>query len=76
MSGDFLSTFLSKRRSLANDTVAGGFAYVSFQFLMDEIGDINEDDNGRLLPTIGVGFRINVFPENYINIGLDAATSD
>ena len=57
-------------------TVAGGFAYVSFQFLMDEIGDINEDDNGRLLPTIGVGIPNKCVSQNYINIGLDAATSD
>ena len=37
---------------------------------------INEDDNGRLLPAIGAGFRINVFPENHMNIGLDAAAGN
>ena len=37
---------------------------------------INEDDNGRLLPGIGAGFRFNVFPDNHMNIGLDAAVGD
>lgn len=33
----------------------------------------NEDHNGKLLPAAGGGFRINVFPKNHMNIGLDAA---
>lgn len=30
-------------------------------------------DNGTLLPSAGGGFRINVFPKNHMNVGLDAA---
>jgi outer membrane protein assembly factor BamA len=37
---------------------------------------INQDDNGKLLPGIGAGFRFNVFPENHMNIGLDAAAGN
>ncbi len=33
---------------------------------------VNDSDNGRLLPGAGAGFRINVFPENHMNVGLDA----
>lgn len=29
-------------------------------------------DNGKLLPSVGGGFRINVFPQNHMNVGLDA----
>jgi outer membrane protein assembly factor BamA len=33
----------------------------------------NKDDNGRLLPGAGAGFRYNVFPKNHMNVGIDAA---
>lgn len=36
----------------------------------------NDSHNGNLLPGIGAGFRFNVFPENHMNIGLDAAVGD
>ena len=31
------------------------------------------NNNGTLLPAAGGGFRINVFPKNHLNVGLDAA---
>ena len=34
---------------------------------------INEDDNGKLLPGIGTGFRFTVDTETKLNIGIDAA---
>ena len=34
---------------------------------------INSEDDGRLLPGVGTGFRYNVFPENHMNVGLDVA---
>jgi len=34
---------------------------------------INSEDNGILLPSLGTGFRYNVFPENHMNVGMDFA---
>lgn len=45
-----------------------GFAGVATIF-----SGINEDDNGKILPGIGTGFRYNVFPKNHLNIGMDVA---
>ena len=36
-------------------------------------GSQNDSHNGLLLPAIGTGFRINVFPKNHFNIGMDVA---
>lgn len=33
----------------------------------------NSADNGKLLPGLGAGFRYNVFPNNHMNVGVDAA---
>jgi len=37
---------------------------------------INEQDDAKLLPGVGAGFRYNVFPKNHMNIGMDAAIGD
>ena len=37
---------------------------------------INSADNGKLLPGVGAGFRFTAFPDNHLNIGLDAAVGD
>ena len=37
---------------------------------------INENDNAKLLPGAGAGFRYNVFPKNHMNIGMDAAVGN
>jgi len=37
---------------------------------------INESDNGKLLPGVGAGFRFTAFPDNHMNVGLDAAVGD
>ena len=34
---------------------------------------INSEDDGKLLPAIGAGFRYTVFPENHMNVGMDIA---
>jgi outer membrane protein assembly factor BamA len=34
---------------------------------------INSEDEGKLLPAIGTGFRYTVFPENHMNVGIDIA---
>lgn len=49
---------------------------VGFAGLASVYGGINENDNGRILPSVGVGFRYNVFPKNHMNIGLDIAAGD
>lgn len=36
-------------------------------------GSSNEDINGIILPSVGLGYRYTVFPTNHMNIGLDAA---
>lgn len=36
-------------------------------------GSQNSSNNGLLLPGVGGGFRINVFPENHFNVGMDFA---
>ena len=36
-------------------------------------GAIDKDNNWDILPSIGTGFRYNVFPSNHMNIGLDVA---
>ena len=37
---------------------------------------INESDDGKLLPAVGAGFRFTAFPDNHMNVGLDAAVGD
>ena len=49
---------------------------VGFAGFASVYGGINENDNGRILASIGVGFRYNVFPKNHMNIGLDIAAGD
>ena len=49
---------------------------VGFAGVASVYGGINENDNGRILPSIGIGFRYNVFPKNHMNIGLDVAAGD
>jgi surface antigen Omp85-like protein len=49
---------------------------VGFAGFASVYNGINEADNGRILPSIGVGFRYNVFPKNHMNIGLDVAAGD
>jgi outer membrane protein assembly factor BamA len=34
---------------------------------------INEEDSGKLLPGIGIGYRFTVIPEEHFNVGLDVA---
>ena len=48
------------------------FGLVGFAGVATLTNATNEDHNGKLLPAGGGGFRINVFPQNHMNIGLDA----
>jgi outer membrane protein assembly factor BamA len=47
--------------------------FVGFVGLATVFNGVNEDDDGKLLPGAGAGFRYNVFPENHMNVGLDLA---
>lgn len=47
--------------------------FVGFAGVASVFSGENEDDNAKLLPAGGVGFRVNVFPKNHMNIGIDVA---
>ena len=47
-----------------------GFAGAAMVF-----SGVNEEDDGKLLPWAGAGFRYNVFPENHMNVGVDIAVA-
>ena len=36
-------------------------------------GSFNEEHNGKILPGIGTGFRVNVAPQYHMNVGMDVA---
>ena len=44
---------------------------VAFAGLATVFNAVNADDDGKLLPGGGVGFRYNVFPDNHMNVGFD-----
>lgn len=46
---------------------------VGFAGIGTVYGADNEDINGLILPSVGLGYRFTVFPTNHMNIGLDAA---
>lgn len=37
---------------------------------------VNQEDSGKLLPSVGAGFRYNVVPEYHMNVGIDVAAGD
>ncbi|MFY0626936.1 MAG: BamA/TamA family outer membrane protein [Reichenbachiella sp.] len=49
------------------------FGLVGFFGLATIWGAINEEDNGKILPGGGAGFRYNIFPKYHMNVGMDAA---
>ncbi|WP_456457914.1 BamA/TamA family outer membrane protein [Reichenbachiella sp.] len=49
------------------------FGLVGFAGIAMVNNETTTVDNGTLLPAAGGGFRINVFPKNHLNVGLDAA---
>ena len=49
------------------------FGAVGFFGLATVLSSINEEDNGRILPGLGVGARYSVFPKNSMNVGFDFA---
>ncbi|MDX2443555.1 MAG: BamA/TamA family outer membrane protein [Bacteroidales bacterium] len=51
----------------------GFIAYLGFATVFNSI---NEDDNGKILPAAGTGFRYLVFPKNHMNVGMDVAVGE
>lgn len=47
---------------------------VAFAGLATVTNSINTNDNGKILPGIGAGFRVNVAPQYHMNVGMDVAT--
>ena len=47
--------------------------FVGFAGVASVYSGINEADNGKILPSVGTGFRYNVFPKNHLNVGMDVA---
>lgn len=47
--------------------------FVGFGGLATIFGAVNPDDNGLILPGVGVGVRYTVFEENHMNVGMDIA---
>jgi hypothetical protein len=47
--------------------------FVGFAGVASVFSGINENDNGKLLPSVGTGFRYLVFPKNHMNVGMDFA---
>ena len=47
-----------------------GVGFVGVATILDAI---NDEDSGKLLPGIGIGYRFTVIPEEHFNVGLDVA---
>jgi len=47
--------------------------FVGFAGLATVLTAFNEEDNGKILPGIGAGFRYTVFPDKHMNVGMDFA---
>lgn len=50
----------------------GKWGAVGFAGLATIYGALEEEFEGILLPGLGVGIRYNVFPDNHMNVGIDA----
>ena len=48
----------------------GAVGFLGFATVFESI---NEEDNGRILPGIGTGFRYTVVQDNHMNVGMDIA---
>jgi hypothetical protein len=46
---------------------------VGFVGLATVFDSANESHDGQLLPGVGTGFRVNVFPKYHMNVGIDVA---
>lgn len=50
--------------------------FVGFAGVATVFESINEEDNGRLLPGVGIGFRYTYLKDTHSNIGFDIAKGD
>jgi len=67
--GDYLLDIQGEYRWNFNDK----WGAVGFAGLATVFGTPQEEFEGILLPGAGLGVRYNVFPENHMNVGIDAA---
>lgn len=68
--GNYLLTLQGEYRWNLDDSK---FGFVGFLGVATVFESINEDDSGKLLPGIGVGFRFTVSEETNMNVGMDIA---
>jgi len=68
--GNYMLAMQGEYRWNLNDSK---FGFVGFLGVATVFESINEDDNGRLLPGVGVGFRFTVSEETHMNVGMDIA---
>ena len=54
----------------------GWWGAVGFGGLATVFEGINESDNGRIFPGVGVGIRFTAFEDNHMNVGMDFAVGD
>jgi len=52
------------------------FGLVGFAGVATVFDGINAEDDGKLLPAVGGGFRYTVDRETHLNVGMDAAAGD
>jgi outer membrane protein assembly factor BamA len=50
--------------------------FVGFAGIASVFNSINKEDDGKLLPGVGSGFRYMVFPKSKMNVGMDFAIGD
>jgi len=68
--GNFMLAAQGEYRWNLNDSKIG---FVGFLGVATVFESINEDNNGKLLPGVGVGFRFTVLEETHMNVGMDIA---
>ena len=68
--GNYMVTMQGEYRWNLTDTK---FGFVGFLGVATVFESINEDDNGRLLPSVGAGFRFTISEETNMKVGMDIA---
>lgn len=71
--GNNMITLQGEYRWNLNDSKIGFVGFLGFATVLNSI---NKDDDGKILPGIGAGFRYIVSEETHMNVGMDFAKGD